>query len=160
VDPDGDGWVEIKRGKGIKTIKSTIANATSPNNSNASNTFSAFSTTIELDCPDPPPSALAAKQSTSNATNRKSTSKKHVRHILQLVEQQECKFLDRSIARAEHEQTISAKADTNNKQRISIDSKHQIKQPTLAILQKGRNLCYNISSAIKRSINSINSSSK
>lgn len=162
MDPDGDGWVEIKRGNRVKTIKSPIATATSPNNPNVSNNYSAFSATIELDCPDPPPSAVAAKQSTSRvkATNRKTNSKKHVRHILRLLEQQESKFLDRSIARAEHERTIIAKADLNNKQRRSIDSNHHLKQPPLSLLQKGRNLSYNISSAIKRSINSINSSSK
>lgn len=157
----------MKQSKRVKTTKSQTATAYTPNENNA---FSAFSSSTELDCPGPPPNdnllerstelALSTKQSTSKPESKRNKSKKHVRHVLRLLEQQESKFLERSITKAENERTIMAKADTTNKQRIAIDNNHQLKPPTLSLLQQGRNLGYNISTSIGRTIKKINSNSK
>ncbi|KAL7502572.1 hypothetical protein ACHAXN_003578 [Cyclotella atomus] len=48
-----------------------------------------------------------------------------------------------------------AKADTNNKQRIAIDSRHKIERPTISLGQRSKNIGYSIGSSFKRAINNL-----
>ena len=56
----------------------------------------------------------------------KRPTQKHVHHTLCLLAQQECAFLEQSIARAKNETTEIAKRDKTNKQRSSINKSHQL----------------------------------
>jgi uncharacterized protein YPO0396 len=81
--------------------------------------------------------------------------KKHIQHTLRLLEQQESAFIERSITRAEQERTEMAKKDTDNPRRKAIEEAHKILQKEIGLLQKGKNISYNIGNTIQRAINKL-----
>ena len=63
-----------------------------------------------------------ASTTTQPCSSRQQLRKRHARHILHLLAQQEDAFLNRAIATAEHERTRLAKEDLSNPRRQAIDA--------------------------------------
>jgi hypothetical protein len=73
-----------------------------------------------LDPPDKDKSTKAPATPT-----RKQICKRHAKHILRQLVQQESAFLERSIIRAENERTELAKQDKNNPRKHAIKANHR-----------------------------------
>ena len=82
--------------------------------------------------------------------SRRTIRRRHARHILRLLAQQEDAFLNKAITRSEQERTAVAKADTSMPQRRNIDANHRITHHTISRTQRRRNLGYTIRSCLKR----------
>ena len=79
-----------------------------------------------------------SKANSRTRAQPKTSSQKHVRHVLRLLEQQESKFLDKNIHKAEQERTKLAKLDnTSSKQQVAIDQAHKILQQQVTMMQQG-----------------------
>jgi hypothetical protein len=66
-------------------------------------------------------------------------------------------FFYTNITLAEDKQTVMAKEDTSNAQRVAIYSAHaQRSKPSVGIMQQGRNMIHNVGSAFNRTLKSIN----
>ena len=112
-----DGWVVVKE----KSKKLIGTNEVSSNSTLRSNNYFEplvpSSTTID---PYPPKLATLPTQeddssstTTQPCSSRRQLRKRHARHILHLLSQQEDAFLNKAIASAEHERTSLAKAKRN-----------------------------------------------
>ncbi len=89
------------------------------------------------------------------AIKPKPPSKKHVRHVLRLLEQQESKCLNKCIVKVEHERTTMAKQDTTSKQCTAIDRAHTILRQQATLMQKSRNAASSLHTAISRALHQL-----
>jgi hypothetical protein len=64
--------------------------------------------------------------STTPQPSRRALRRRHAKHVLHLLAQQEDAFLDKAIARGEHERTAIAKADHSLPQRLAIEANHRL----------------------------------
>ena len=83
-------------------------------------------------------------------SSRRQLRKRHARHILHLLAQQEDAFLNRAIATAEHERTRLAKADLSNPRRQAIDTAHAYPKAAPSLTHLGINLGRTLASNVKR----------
>jgi hypothetical protein len=87
-----------------------------------------------------PPKETAATAAKLPTTKSPRSSKKHVQHILHLLEQQESAFLERSITRAENENTAITKANKHSNHQIAITNNHNVQQRSSNLLQRSQSL--------------------
>ena len=84
---------------------------------------------------------------------RKAARRRHVKHELRKLKEQENLFLDHSITMAEDTRTENAKNDRTNKKRVSIDAAHTATAATQpSLLQQGRNLSYKMGTTFWKAI--------
>jgi hypothetical protein len=118
--------------------------------------YSALSATVMTQ--SGPPEETAATAAKLQTSKHPRSSKKHVQHVLRLLEQQESAFLERSIARAENEATAIAKANKHSNHQIAITNNHKVQQRSSNLLQRsqslGRRLANSFSHAIQRTTTS------
>ena len=137
-----------------KTNKSKNAITSSCNYVTTSNHFELLQNTAEE--LDPPPEEASQVITTKSTRKKKSTpSRRHVRHTLRILAQQESAFLDKSIARAEQERTDIAKKDINSPVQRAIKQGHQIKRNQVDWIQHSRNTGAQIMSSLRRATKNV-----
>jgi hypothetical protein len=76
--------------------------------------------------------------------------------MLHLLSKNENLFLDNSITQAKDEQTVLAKSNHINMQRLAIDSAHiNSNKPAIGLTQRGCNATYSLGTTISRTFKKI-----
>ena len=107
-----------------------------------------------------PPKEIAATASTLPKMKSPCSSKKHVNHVLRLLEQQESAFLERSITRAENETTKRAKANKHSNLQLAINNNHKVQQRPSNLLQRSQSLGRRLTNSFSRAIHRTTTSTK
>ena len=124
MGPDSDGWIVVKGKRVNKVDKNSHIIDNHNNVPLSSSRYQALSTYTEV-TPDPPQKDITpADVIKARRKLRKKPTQKHVKHVLNLLANQESAFLDRSIVRAENEATDLAKRDTNDPRKHNITANH------------------------------------
>ena len=157
---DTDGWIEVT-GKKCRSNKLTV---TKENITALHNAYAILSVsndpTIESNDKEHIIVHLTQLEKDVNSTKQKRLQqrdrRKHVKNTLQCQQKSEELFFDKSITRAEDEQTTTTmvKEDTSKAQYKLISTAHKINNTTAntSILQRRQSTLRSIGSAIKRTI--------
>ena len=152
-DEEGrDDWTIVKKGSKLNSKKITVPNYIDISNRYA--TLLAFSVP-----PDPhqphqqpilPDPSLDQHQSRYRLRIERRRQARLTKKIRNLCEND---FFDEQITRSEDERTVLAKNDSENVQRMAIDTAHSSTTPNpLTVLQRGVNAGYNLSTKFCRAI--------
>ena len=156
-----DGWVAVT----VKNQKLICTNEVSRDSTiRSKNSFDLLDSNSTPIGPNPPllPHATTlplpttttpdddASTTTQPCSSRRQLRKRHARHILHLLAQQEDAFLNKAIATAEHERTRLAKEDLSNPRRQAIDAAHAYPNAAPSLTHLGINLGQTLASNVKR----------
>ncbi len=108
--------------------------------------------TIFVDCPPSQQDANVRK----HCSQRKIARCQHIKLTLRLLSKIENLFLDNSITQAKDKQTVFAKGNQTNLQRLAIDSAHvNSNKPAIGLTQCGHNTAYSLDTTIGQTFKKI-----